>query len=382
MQIILIGNYPPDKQESMERFAHMLHIGFQQAGLQTEIWRPTVVFGVMVNTTHGIGKWIGYVDKWILFPMILLWRLRKARFRKSSVRFHVCDHSNAPYLKYLPVDRTVITCHDALAIRGAFGYSDAYCPASPTGVVLQKWILHRLQRAGTLVVTSLLTFDHLLQLSSNKALNTKNWHVIPLAFNADFKKIQKDEVDKLLAQAGLLPGLPFLLHVGSALPRKNRKMLIDMLAIIGDQWDGKICFAGEAVESDLLAHAELKGLTKRIISVVKPSHEILVSLYNACEAFIFPSFSEGFGWPVIEAQACGSPVIASNLPPMPEVSGGAALHADPAKPDEFAKAFLMLKNDETLRSQLVTKGFENVTRFDLDTMTKAYLRVHGFEKTQ
>ncbi len=380
MQIILIGNYVPDNQESMERFAQMLRNGFQKAGIETEIWRPSVVFGAVARTTHGVGKWIGYVDKWILFPLILLWRLRKRKFQKASVRFHVCDHSNAPYLKYLPVDRTVITCHDALAIRGAFGFADAYCPASPAGVILQKWILRRLQSAGTLVVTSALTFDHLLQLSSNRPVDTKRWHIIPLAFNADFRKIQKEEMNELLTQEGMNPGIPFVLHVGSALPRKNRKMLVDMVAIVGNRWDGKICFAGEAVENDLLAYAESKGIKERIISLVKPSHNILVALYNGCEAFIFPSCSEGFGWPVIEAQACGSPVIASSLPPMPEVSGGAALHADPAKPDEFANAFLTLKNDEILRSGLVRKGFENVTRFDIDTMTKAYLRVHGFVK--
>ena len=380
MQVILIGNYPPDKQESMERFAQMLSTGFNRAGVKTEIWRPIAVFGSVTNTTFGVGKWLGYIDKWILFPIILRWRLRKAKMRKSSVRFHVCDHSNAPYLKHLPTDRTVITCHDALAIRGAFGHADAYCPASPAGVILQKWILRRLQRAGSLIVTSLLTYDHLLQLSSNRDINRKNWHIIPLAFNADFKKIQKEQRDSLITQVGLRPGIPFLLHVGSSLPRKNRKMLIDMVAILGDTWDGKICFAGEAVESDLWDYAKSKGLRERVLSVVKPSHEILVALYNACEAFVFPSFSEGFGWPVIEAQACGSLVIASDLPPMPEVSGGAALHANPNNADEFAQAFSLLRSDDNLRGELVQKGFENVKRFDLDKMTNAYLRLHGYVK--
>lgn len=364
----------------MERFAQMLCLGFRNAGIDTEIWRPPVVFGSIKATTQGIGKWIGYIDKWILFPMLLIWRLRKSHFRSPSVRFHVCDHSNAPYLKYLPVDRTVITCHDALAIRGAFGFADAYCPASPAGVILQKWILRRLQGAGTLIVTSMLTFNHLLQLSAGKKIDTKKWHVVPLAFNADFKRINRDETDRLLIQSGLDPHESFILHVGSALPRKNRRMLIDMAAMTGDRWNGRICFAGEALESDLVAHAESKGLKNRIVSIIKPSHEVLVALYNACEAFVFPSFSEGFGWPVIEAQACGSPVIASNMPPMPEVSGGAALHANPAKPDEFAQAFLRLIDDKSLRSRLVKGGFENVTRFKLDTMTNAYLHLHGFQK--
>ncbi len=149
MQIILIGNYRPDNQESMERFAQMLSVGFEKAGLETKIWRPPVVFGTIAKPNRGLGKWIGYIDKWILFPIILFWRFEKVNSAMHRLDFIVCDHSNAPYMKVLTNERTVITCHDALAIRGAFGHADAYCPASPAGVILQKWILRRLQMAGT-----------------------------------------------------------------------------------------------------------------------------------------------------------------------------------------------------------------------------------------
>jgi glycosyltransferase involved in cell wall biosynthesis len=379
MRIILIGNYPPDGQESMERYASMLNLGFQNAGIQSEIWRPTVFFGTVFKTTRGLGKWIGYIDKWILFPIILWWRLRK-KFNNSSVRFHICDHSNAPYLKYLPVDRTIITCHDALAIRGAFGYDDAYCPATPAGKILQKWILQGLLKAGTLVASAQLTLDQLDELSNGKSINKKNWHVIPLAFNDNFTRMEKQQINRLLTQAGIIPAVPFLLHVGSALPRKNRKMLIDMVAIMGDNWDGKIYFAGEAADDELMRRALSKGLQDRVVSLVKPNHETLVALYSACEAFVFPSFSEGFGWPIMEAQACGAPVIASSLAPLPEVSGGAALHAHPTKPEEFAAAFLSLKKDEKLRNQVIQKGLENITRFKPDRIINSYLALHGFKQ--
>ena len=377
MQVILIGNYPHDKQESMERFAQMLSDGYRKVGVQTMIWRPIVFFGTFFKTTSGLGKWIGYIDKWILFPIILSWRLQKKKFNNPGVRFIVCDHSNAPYLKYLPKERAAITCHDVLAIRGAFGYADAYCAASPAGVILQKWILRRLQQAGTLIATTQLTIDQLTALSAGIEIDKKNWHLIPLAFNGDFRRIDRLEKDRLLATVGLDASSSFLLHVGSALPRKNRKLLIDMVAALGEKWHGKVCLAGEALEEELLNYAKSIGVGERVLSIVKPSHEILVALYNGCEAFVFPSFSEGFGWPPIEAQACGAPVIASNLAPMPEVSGEGALFADPYSPQDFANAFLTLKGNVSLREGLIQKGIKNIERFQIDKMMRAYLELQG-----
>src|SRR5690606_20806251 len=115
----------------------------------------------------------------------------------------------------------------------------------------------------------------------------------------------------------------------------------------------------------LLNYAKQLGLEKRIISIVRPDHNIIVALFSACKAFIFPSLSEGFGWPLIEAQACGAPVVSSNLNPMPEVSGGAAIHVDSTNPELFAEAFLKLE-DDVFRRNLIEKGFENIQKFAND----------------
>src|SRR4051812_8571498 len=139
MQIKLIGNYRPDRQESMIRFAQMLQAGLIRAGHQTEIWWPTVILGRFAKSTNaGIGKWLGYLDKWVFFPLVLKWRL--LTIGRDKILFHVCDHSNSPYLKHLPLQRTGITCHDVIAIRGGLGYADAYCDASKMGKILQRWI--------------------------------------------------------------------------------------------------------------------------------------------------------------------------------------------------------------------------------------------------
>ncbi|GAB4016661.1 glycosyltransferase family 1 protein [Spirosoma migulaei] len=364
----------------MERFAQMLKTGFTQAGLSVELWRPVPFFGRIAKSTNsGIGKWVGYIDKWIIFPIILYCRLVIKSYRSSNTHFHICDHSNSPYLSILSKELTGITCHDVLAIRGALGFDDAYCPTSSTGKILQRWIFNNLIQAKKIASVSELTLFQLQHLSKNYNIDRSEWRVIHNAFNSTFYPMAPSERALLLGKVGLKPNEPYILHVGSSLPRKNRKMLLNMVHAMGDQWKGRICFAGKAIDETLYNYVSTLGLENRIVSVVKPDHTTLIALYSACQAFIFPSFSEGFGWPVIEAQACGAPVIASLTDPMPEVSGGAALHADPYDPQTFASAFISLQN-EILRNDLVERGFENCNRFKLSRMINDYLSLHGIEQ--
>lgn len=381
MRVILIGNYLPDRQESMERFALMLESGFKQEDVQAEIWRPTILFGGRTKSANtGLGKWLGYMDKWIVFPLVLRWRLREDSLQGSDIRFHICDHSNAPYLPHLPANRTAITCHDVLAIRGARGYADAYCPASGFGKILQQWILTHLSRARLLAADTQATLDQLKELTPNVG-ESKEWRVIHVGFNNEFGPMEIPRQEMLLSTLGISAQEPFLLCVGSNLARKNRKLLLDMVALLGSRWSGRVCYAGQAVDEVLMTYADSLGLKGRILSVVKPDHATLVALYGACEALIFPSFSEGFGWPVIEAQACGAPVIASILAPMPEVSGGAALHADPHQPQAFADAFWQLQ-DKDVRSDLIRRGFINCSRFTPSRMIETYLHLYGVKSVQ
>src|SRR4051794_37475486 len=116
-QIILIGNYPTDNLESMDRFAQMLLHEFRKAGIKIEIWYPKIFFGAYAKSTiAGLGKWLGYIDKWIISPVILRRYVRKRTSGNDNIYFHVCDHSNSPYLKYLPSNSSGVTCHDVIAI--------------------------------------------------------------------------------------------------------------------------------------------------------------------------------------------------------------------------------------------------------------------------
>lgn len=378
---ILIGNYPPDGQESMQRFTDLLASGLTQRGYHVSTWLPRQVWSRdSCNPYGGINKWLGYLDKWVLFPRWLKRAVQQAHWKYgTAVRYHICDHSNAPYLAQLPPDQTAITCHDVLAIRGALGAPDAYCSASRLGVILQRWILKHLRRADRIGCVSQLTLRQLVDVAGYKAAKPQ-WTVVHNAFNADFKKLSDAAARHVLARQNLHLSQPFLLHVGSNLPRKNRRMLLQMVAQTDSTWPGHIVFAGQPVDAALCEEARRLGLTDRVHSVTKPDHETLCALYSLAHAFVFPSFSEGFGWPIIEAQACGTPVIASQIEPLPEVSGGAALHADPHAPQSFAAALKQLE-DATVRQSLVAAGYKNTERFGLNRMIDGYLALHGISPT-
>ena len=360
----------------MIRFADLLAKGLRERGLTVEIISPRPkLLGKNFNPNKGLGKWLGYVDKWILFPMTLRRFIQKREHEFANrVSYHICDHSNAPYLAHLPRARTAITCHDVLAIRGAMGYTDAYCSASRTGKILQRWILKHLSNSQRLACVSQLTLDQLCEIAAIKNPRA-GWKVVHNAFNADFRELPKNEAMEILRQKGIVLPQPFLLHVGSNLPRKNRALLLQLFKSGNQPWPGHVCFAGEPMDAGLTETAQTIGILDRTHSVPKPDHTTLCALYSLAHAFIFPSFSEGFGWPLIEAQACGTPVIASHLKPLPEVSGGAALFADPHDATSFASA-LELLNNETVRESFVEKGKKNIARFDVRQMVEKYIQLH------
>jgi glycosyltransferase involved in cell wall biosynthesis len=367
LEIVLIGNYTADQQESMERFAMMLYKGLCKMQINATIVKPSVLLGKMFHsTTNGLGKWFGYIDKWILFPLVLLFKNNRHAY------YHICDHSNAFYLKFLPKARSSITCHDVLAIKGALGDKSAHCEASFTGQLLQKWILKNLKKAKKIAAVSSYTLQELKLITDNADNENKHWRVIYNGFNQLFGVMPKEDVFKVLKRYSV-DNKPFLLHVGSALPRKNRKLLVKILKQT-DNADLVVVFAGKAIDEPLMQAIDHYQLQNRCISIEHPSHEELTALYNQCAAFIFPSYSEGFGWPVIEAQACGAPIITSNLKPMTEIGGQGALYADPGNAISFIACFNALK-DEDFKASLIQKGFENTRRFSTANMLKQYLNL-------
>ena len=172
-------------------------------------------------------------------------------------------------------------------------------------------------------------------------------------------------------------GLPedYLLFVGTLEPRKNLSLLIRAagacksgIPIVLAGWDG---WGGDVWKEIVKG----KCLENRIFTTGYVSEEALACLYSAARAFVFPSFYEGFGLPVLEAMACGCPVICSNTSSLPEVAGEAALFIDPYDHEGLAVAIDKVVENHGFREDLVQKGFEQVSRFSWERTAKQTLEV-------
>ena len=126
----------------------------------------------------------------------------------------------------------------------------------------------------------------------------------------------------------------------------------------------------EAIEAILKGDAEKatdvakRGLDTEVIHISNcHKTEDLASFYNAADLFIYPSLYEVFGLPVLEAMACGTPVIVSNVSSIPEVAGEAAILVNPYNVDEITQALYRVLTDNGLRDKLVTKGLERAKNF-------------------
>ena len=368
--IVLLGNYPVDRQESMLRFRNMILEWLEAAGYTTESISPRGYVGTL--TQGPLAKWLGYVDKYVVFTSGLSGQLARIKRKHAGrkVVVHICDHSNAVYAglarRHCPV---VVSCHDLLAVRGALG-EDTDCPASGFGKRLQAAILRGLAKATYVACISAATRADLLRLLGPEM--TRCSEVVPLALNYPYRPLSREEAQAQLTRAGIeLPHRGYILHVGSGLRRKNREALLRSAAEIRDAWPGQIVFAGEPLAPAERALAESLGVGDRVREISGPDNETLLALYASAHCLVFMSRFEGFGWPILEAQTAGCPVICSNRTSVPEVAGeGAFIH----EPDDYAgiAGDILRLQVAGLRDQLVAAGSKNARNFSRGRMMGAY----------
>jgi glycosyltransferase involved in cell wall biosynthesis len=374
LKIILIGNYKLDNQYSMQIFEALMAQGYTQSDIIVKIIRPTIFFGKAAFNNSKLIKWLAYIDKFAIFPLNLLFKRSMYCIFFQNVHYHICDHSNAFYLHFLPKNKTVITCHDVLAIKAGLGYTDTYCTATKSGQRLQKIILNALSGARKLASVSNYTLNQLTEIDTRPQLQ-KKWVCIHNVLSDKFLPLSTDETSKILYKFENIKNKAFLLHIGSNLERKNRNLLIQLLHEIKNEWAGVVVFAGAPLSKELRKLINILGVSDRIIEIQRPTNTEIIALYSSCQAMVFPSYTEGFGWPIIEAQACGAPVITSNKAPMMgEVGGLGALYADPNDPISFANQFRKIK-DTSFREKVIQLGFENTKRFDFGRTIRQYINL-------
>lgn len=186
--------------------------------------------------------------------------------------------------------------------------------------------------------------------------------------DSSFRVLPESDRRALLAEASCPNG--FFLLVGALHEHKNGVALVHALARMPPEERLPVLCSSRHASPD-----QLNGLPEGVeVRLVRAEDDALVRLYNAATALVFPSFYEGFGLPLIEAMACGCPVVASDLPVLREVGAEAALYIDPRSPDSFIPALRAVRRPE-IRNALIQAGFDRSRRYSWQGMAAAVREV-------
>jgi glycosyltransferase involved in cell wall biosynthesis len=172
----------------------------------------------------------------------------------------------------------------------------------------------------------------------------------------------------------------FFFFLGNTDPKKNTKGTLkafsDFIKQTGSNAFLVMLDYDRAELEKLLDQIGDRSLIDRIILTGYVKNTDLPAIYSQCTLFLYPSLRESFGIPLLEAMACGVPVITSNTSSMPEIAGDAAFIIDPFKPEEITAAMIKLTNDISLRSNLVRKGIPQAAKFSWRAMAEHVLAIY------
>ena len=366
MKILLVGNYPVDRQESMIRFADMMRRELVSRGHDVRLIAPRAVLFPNVMRSDGAWKWIGYINKFLIFPFML------RRAARDVDMVHVCDHSNAIYLWWLRGQPHVITVNDVIAIRMALGMEPG-TKVRFTGRVFQKLVLRALAKAQYAVCISEFTREQLLELVPALRDRSSVAHMGP---NFPYFRVADAEVSVVRMALGL-GDAPYFLHVGSDQARKNRGQLVRIFAALIEKDPSlphQLVLVGAPLGPDVLPAIEETRMAGRVRGPGSVDNVQLRALYSGATALIFPSLMEGFGWPIVEAQACGCAVFASDLRPMNEIGGKAAAYFDPQDASVASAVISAALPNIEMQQQ---RSIDNADRFSVSTMIQQYLTAYA-----
>ncbi len=300
-------------------------------------------------------------------PFRIFWEQIVAPFTTSRAHLDVlfCPVNVVPLTGSVP---SVVTVHDLAFLA----YPEAFHAAKRRYLAAMTRLSVR--RARRVIAVSAHTRDDLIR---HFGVRPERIAVIPNAADERYRPADDPgEVARFKAE-NHLPDR-FILFVGTLEPRKNVRRLIEAFASLGAEDAAvKLVIVGAAgwLTSDLAPLVRLRGLGDRIVFTGYVSDDDLPRWYRAATLFCYPSLYEGFGLPVLEAMACGAPVVTSRTSSLPEVAGDAALLVDPTDVRDLARALQSLLADDVRRAEMSAAGIARSRLFSWDRTATATLDV-------
>ena len=324
MRIVLFTHPTFLTSTSMPLFAQMIISGMRSRGHSVQVWSPRSIASRFARGASA-RKWLGYIDQFVFFPR---W-VRRALTRQTEPTLYVfADQALGPWVPLVADRPHVVHCHDFLALRSALG-EFGQNRVSATGRIYQRYIRRGFRQARRFIAVSESTRRDLHCFVPTSAAHSS---VVYNGFNHPFKPMATPEAMVLLADqttAVLADG--FVLHVGGNQWYKNRAGVLQIYAAYVAQCDAPLplplLLMGAPPTPTLTALADrAKAAGGAVHFIVRPPTEVIEAAYSLARVLLFPSVAEGFGWPIIEAQACGCPVLTTAEAPMTEAGGEVAVY--------------------------------------------------------
>lgn len=277
----------------------------------------------------------------VVWPWLVMWK------RPNLL------HSMAFVLPFLSQCPAVVTIYDL-----SFMHFPTSFPAAQRFYLTQQthYACRKARRVITISESGRQDVHHFFQVP------LANIQVVYPGVDAVFRPLPASELTSFRQAKAL--STPFILHVGTLQPRKNLITLLEAFAQARLPHCQLVLVGGKGwLFEEIFARVRDLGLTDQVRFVGYVPDEELPYWYNAAEVLVFPSLYEGFGMPMVEAMACGTPVIAANTSSLPEAAGGAALLFAPHDRQTLAEHLTAVLQNPTLAATLATKGLQQAKQF-------------------
>ena len=363
MRVCLLHNYREAQQFSMKVYADQLGRALEAQNVEVDRLRPPEVLSSRWRSSWLGDKLDSYAGRFVYYPLLA----SKAR---SADVYHVVDHGQAHLLKWLDQRRTVVTCHDLMLLVLASGRLGRKSH-SPVALEVFRRIASLLTLAAAVVADSDQTRRDLIRFLD---IDPGRIEVIFPGMNQPFAP------DVQARQAGRrrwsLGEQKVVVQVGNAF-YKNLEGCLRVIAILrGRGLPVLLLRGGRPLPPRYVALAEALGVKPYIRELGPLPDADLPTLYNSADALLCPSLYEGFGWPPLEAMACGVPVVCSRAGSLGEVAAPAALTADPEDSDHLADHLGAILTDATLAAELRRRGLEHAAKFDWTVTAAKFVDVY------
>lgn len=332
------------------RYTEQLLPSLRSALPRTELW-------CIAHPSHG-QKLAAHVDRFIPSTAAMYSIAAQAtipRLARGATLLH-CPHYDVPALYS---DRMSVTIHDVTHLLDP-AFRNMWKSRILARTLLKIAVVKALRIITISEYSKRMIMEHL-------GGNESKISVIHRYASPEFTPMPSDEARETVRSKLAIAG-SFFLFVGLPKPHKNLPVLFEAFALLQVRHNPAVQLViigtDRKNEPALRALATRLGIDRSVHWVECVSDEVLRACYSAAEATILPSRQEGFGLPVIESMACGTPVICANAASLPEIAGGCGLLFDPSSPEECSAQMLRLLDSPNLREQLRAEGLCHARKFD------------------